>query len=85
MNFGEDKSDLLNAGWCFQTPEDRIQTTEAYVNFHCPNNRNALDEIKRLANETLAAWTQTDEPLDAGPEQEGERFDGYDSPETELF
>lgn len=43
-----DEGGLERAGWCFQTEEDLLLTTEAYVNSHCPETRKALTEVKEI-------------------------------------
>lgn len=40
--------DLTGAGWCFQSKEDLLATTTAFVKLNCPDSRKALNELQDL-------------------------------------
>jgi len=66
-----DEGGLERAGWCFQSREDLLLTTEAYVNAHCPNNIKALGEVKEIVK-CVAANPPGDSKEEAGePAGEG--------------
>lgn len=86
MKILEGSNGLQGAGWCFQTDDDRMRTTEAYVNFYCPNRRSGLEEVQRLANETTTAGeVTTSSPDTTSDENEPEELDANESSESERF
>ncbi|CAL8113385.1 unnamed protein product [Orchesella dallaii] len=43
-----DVAGLEGGGWCFQSKENLIKTTEAYVNYNCPDTTKPLEEVMKM-------------------------------------